>query len=282
MFPRKKIVWITNPLYLREYVESWNSELLEKYNIHSEIKFNIPPIFEDGIFYIISINLPMNHLPKHFCLLQKEQLTSNFFKDRNYITLLHRAQFILEYSEKNYDFLKTTLNITTPIYRFNFGWSRHLEFDPLPKNNHSPIDILFLGKLNNRRIVTIKYLTDRGLSVVVKSNIFGQEKRNLISRSKIILNIHHYVNPSVLETERIGFLLANRKLVISERSSETNVDRMYENYVVFYENLEDLYEKCFFYCGNDDERENFIITAHHYFRENNTHSPVEIIEKMIS
>jgi len=53
-------------------------------------------------------------------------------------------------------------------------------------------------------------------------NIWGDERDNLIYRSKIVLNIHYY-ETKIFEIIRISHLLANRAFVISEDSNATSI-----------------------------------------------------------
>jgi hypothetical protein len=53
-------------------------------------------------------------------------------------------------------------------------------------------------------------LSKHNIKVVYVESLFGEDRNNLISRAKIILNIHAWHGLNVLETVRLSFLLANK------------------------------------------------------------------------
>jgi hypothetical protein len=79
------------------------------------------------------------------------------------------------------------------------------------------IDVLFYGSLNSRRLAIIDALQAEGVNIEVAFGVYGAERDALIARSKIVLNLHFYA-AQVFEIVRVSYLLANRKLVVSETS----------------------------------------------------------------
>jgi hypothetical protein len=71
-------------------------------------------------------------------------------------------------------------------------------------------DVLFYGCFNSRRNIIIsklmKQLNSRGYTFKAVNTVFGQELLDIISRSKVVLNIHFYEN-SILESDRIHVAL---------------------------------------------------------------------------
>jgi hypothetical protein len=102
-----------------------------------------------------------------------------------------------------------------------------------PKRNKD-IDLLFYGALSERRAKALKGFT----SVRVVQKILGQPMRDLLSRTKTIVNIHYY-NESPLEIFRINEALSHHCNVISEYS--THGDEFYKD-VVKFGNLKELNE----------------------------------------
>lgn len=91
-------------------------------------------------------------------------------------------------------------------------------------NNYTDIDVLFYGFMSERRGRVFKklnqqlYKESHGLSIVI---LYGGDtilQDELISRSKIILNIHGHEPWFRQEQPRIFYPLVNNKLVISETS----------------------------------------------------------------
>lgn len=85
------------------------------------------------------------------------------------------------------------------------------------------IDVLFYGSMNERRSRVITQLRDLGLNAYAVFGVYGQTRDELISRSKIVVNIHYY-ETSIFELVRVSYLLANRKAVVAERSTGTEID----------------------------------------------------------
>lgn len=89
----------------------------------------------------------------------------------------------------------------------------------IPKADVQDIDVLFYGFLTPRRTKIIEELKAAGLKVVATENCYGGGRDNLISRAKVVLNIHHD-GRSLFEIVRVSYLLANGKCVVSECSED--------------------------------------------------------------
>lgn len=79
------------------------------------------------------------------------------------------------------------------------------------------IDVLFYGSMNERRHAVLRKMSER-LKVVHMYKVYGPKRDEYIARSKIVLNLHYHDNGS-FEVARVGYLLANRALVLSEIST---------------------------------------------------------------
>ena len=83
------------------------------------------------------------------------------------------------------------------------------------ENNEKTIDVLFYGASNHRRLSILTRLRDAGIYVVYYLNCWGDFRSDLIRKSKIVLNIHHF-DEGLLELARLSVLLANKVFIISE------------------------------------------------------------------
>lgn len=81
------------------------------------------------------------------------------------------------------------------------------------------IDVLFYGSQNERRLRVIRSLERAGARVVSLCGIFGRARDEQIARAKIVLNMHYY-ETRIFEIARVSYLLANRKAVVTEESSD--------------------------------------------------------------
>jgi hypothetical protein len=85
------------------------------------------------------------------------------------------------------------------------------------------IDVLFYGAINQRRSAILLSLQQAGLRVTAKTRIHGQARDNLISRAKLVLNMHFYPT-AIFEIVRVSYLLANQKAVVGECGPNTEID----------------------------------------------------------
>ena len=82
------------------------------------------------------------------------------------------------------------------------------------------IDVLFVGSVNERRLIVLKQLAAQGINVDARFNLYGAERDAFVARARIILNVHFY-DARLFEIVRVSYLLANRKCVVSETGSDT-------------------------------------------------------------
>ncbi|MGB7584657.1 MAG: hypothetical protein WBM11_07415, partial [Terriglobales bacterium] len=85
------------------------------------------------------------------------------------------------------------------------------------------IDVLFYGSLNPRRNQILHALKDAGIQVHTVFGVYGKDRDQLISRAKIVLNIHFYES-KLFEIVRVSYLLANSKAVVTECSAAETME----------------------------------------------------------
>ena len=89
----------------------------------------------------------------------------------------------------------------------------------VPKSPTQDWDVCFMGWLTPRRVKLIDDLRRIGLKVFASDRCYGGARDNILSRSKLVLNVHHD-GRNMFEIVRVSYLLANSKCVISEESSD--------------------------------------------------------------
>ncbi len=97
------------------------------------------------------------------------------------------------------------------------------ELTRIPEAAVEDIDILFYGSLCERRKVVLADLEEAGVRVHHAFGVYGAERDALISRAKIVLNMHFY-DAAIFESVRVSYLLANRKAVVAECGPTTEMD----------------------------------------------------------
>jgi hypothetical protein len=177
-------------------------------------------------------------LPEPAIMYNLEQVGSDSpWMTPQYVELLKRYT-TWDYSQQN---VSRLARIGVKVERIcPIGYASVLE--RIPENHDKDIDVLFYGGVGERRGAIIDALIARGLRVIVSTNLYGDSRDNLLSRAKVVLNIHHHV-AKVLEMVRISYPLINGCVVVSEPGSDPELAAELNGAVVF-ANYEDIVETC--------------------------------------
>jgi hypothetical protein len=118
---------------------------------------------------------------------------------------------IWDYSKRNLPFWDSLCPTNKAKY-VPVGYAPILE--RIGKETVQDIDVLIYGTPTDDRIKVFKQICDIGvnLRVFFAYGVYGQDRDQLIARSKIILNIKF---SDVFEILRVSYLLANRKAVVA-------------------------------------------------------------------
>lgn len=158
-------------------------------------------------------------LPADSILYNFEQLREGYpwFQAR-YVALLRRFR-VWDYSSRNIEYLRRSN--TSP-------GARHVPVGYVPQLSRvesitQDIDVLFFGRVTDRRKRVLDALAGLGLNVHLLVGVFGQERDRWIARSKVVLNIHA-ASGGLFEHLRVLYLLANRKAVVTEPGEANELD----------------------------------------------------------
>jgi hypothetical protein len=188
-----------------------------------------------------------DNLPEDSIIVNLEQLHDGAPCLTDYYWNILKKYTVWDYSQSNVEYL---LKKEIFAERIIIGWSEKALFENIIIQQD--IDVLFLGWLNERRLKVYNDLIIhpklKNKKIVFKNGIWGKEKEELIKRSKIVLNIHFY-GEKILETLRIFPLLANEKLVISEKSFYFPENDEWEKGLVLCK-LNEIVEKVIYYLEN--------------------------------
>jgi len=166
-------------------------------------------------------------LPTDAIIFNSEQYDSPWFTN-DYIKLLQN-HFVLDYSYNNIENLKK-LGIDGHIVNLGYVKEEDLHLDDSPMEEKD-IDVLFYGSINQRRQLLIDLLAVEDINTHVVNNVFGEDLDKLISRSKIILNIHFY-EAKILEIVRLNYLLTNGICIVSEDGNDP-IEKKYSEIIDF-------------------------------------------------
>jgi hypothetical protein len=127
-----------------------------------------------------------------------------------------------DYSDKNIE--KFFEHGIKNVKKLGLGYQK--ELNRIVSMGTQDIDVLFYGSIGDRRKKIIDDLSSEGMNVKAVFGVYGKERDDLIARSKVILNFHHY-NSHIFEVVRVFYLLSNAKAVVGEVSESTSIDKIF-------------------------------------------------------
>ena len=123
---------------------------------------------------------------------------------------------VWDYARKNVP-LWRHLGNSDPVH-VPLGYDPALEH--LAPSEQRSIDVLFYGSITPRREKLLKELAARGVRLHVVFGAYGQERDDLVRRSRLVLCLHSYES-SILELARLSYLWANGVPVACEIGPQT-------------------------------------------------------------
>ena len=189
---------------------------------------------------------------------QLEQLHSTEFPfTPNMEKILEHAHTVWDYSEKNIALLKEK---GIDAKRLVPGYHKELELiEPAPNKS---VDILFYGSIGERRKKILEELSSM-FKVKALFGLYGLKRDKWISRSRIILNIHHY-STQLFEAVRNSYLFNNQCFVLSENS----FDYPYEKVNLPMVPYENLVESCAQFLKEPEKMEQINKENYENFKQN--------------
>ena len=176
--------------------------------------------------------LPLDKLQS----LPNDTVVYNFEQIRGITSLREEAKSyasrfqIWEYSQANME-AWSRLETRHPVKHVPVGYAPILT--RIPKVESEDIDVLIYGLACPTRLNLFYGLSTRGVAVVFLSGIYGSARDELISRSKIVLNVNMYEHSEIFEIVRTSYLMANRKVVVSDRSPRSFIEPDIEHALKF-------------------------------------------------
>lgn len=160
---------------------------------------------------------------------------------------LYRGFPLWEYSAVNIERL-VSFGLPRPIH-VPLGYAPTLTRIP---NVAPDIDVLFYGSLNVRRCRVLDQLRTAGLRVETLFGVYGAARDEAIARSRLVLNVHNYA-ARVFEMVRVSYLLANRRVVVSERGADAEAEAPFADGIAFAD-YDDLVDTCVRLVRDPDAR----------------------------
>jgi hypothetical protein len=126
----------------------------------------------------------------------------------------------------------------------------------ISKAQPQDIDVLIYGLSGERRLQVFHELSVRGVSTLFASGFYGPARDDLISRSKIVLNVNLYKISRIFEIVRVSYLLANKKAVVADLDADTFIEEDVRAGIAFASSGQELLSACFTLLENDSRRAN--------------------------
>ncbi|GAF89452.1 unnamed protein product, partial [marine sediment metagenome] len=170
----------------------------------------------------------MAKLPQRYVLYQGEQLKSSYFT-HSYREKIKGAVHVFDHSRKGQE-LCSSLGCESTQVSFPVS----VDVSCVPPDPEQRYDLLFYGCGNARRSSLKESFrrSDLTSKFFLGFDLFGERRDREISSAAVVLNVHFYAEAS-LEVHRINYLLARGKVVLSEPSSDTEMDALYSSVVHF-------------------------------------------------
>lgn len=151
---------------------------------------------------------------------------------------LFKKHAVWDYSERN---ARNLMAMGVPRPRVvPIGW--HPVLERIKPAAREDIDVLFYGSTNPRRLRILEALSKAGARVEAAFGVYGAARDKLISRAKVVLNLH-YFEAKVFEIVRVSYLLANGRAVVSERGAAPEEEKPFDGAVRF-ARYDELVEAC--------------------------------------
>lgn len=211
----------------------------------------------DDYYIVLGANDIVGAFPVNYDVFQFEQVNTsgvkNWFDDQSYIDILRKAKRVYDYSHINTLLLKERYNIDATF--LPLGYNEAVQFATSTSKN---TDVCFFGTMNVRRTKILDELKSANVKLHSSHNIWRDARSKIAQLSKIALNIHYYPN-ATLETTRLHDLLINGCFIISEHSTDPVLDKMYEDIVIFSDNI--VSDTLYWLNTPDDKRHRFVLNA---------------------
>jgi len=167
--------------------------------------------------------------PPHYAVMQLEQVVTEKWQNEYYLSRLHGAMTVFDYSVNNIEYLN---RCGLPRERL---CHLPIDFNPDMRQESSlhDFDVVFYGDPTAPRRQRILAALKKRFDVQVISNVFGDELYRMLARAKVLVNIHFYEN-ALLETTRLYEALSlGGPMIVSERSCDSGEDKRVEDFIDF-------------------------------------------------
>jgi hypothetical protein len=231
-------------------------ECLTQLNIPHELVKDLEEGDETNVYLLCTAHHTGYALPKRYIAYNLEQLTTNKFWEPEFFEKLRRAELVLDYSVINIEELKKH-NIQAHFLPIGYTSTMEKMMETTKENPsfEKTIDVVFFGYPNQHRVQKLlPFVYNKQLTKLVEMDgYWGDKLKEAYKKSKIGLNIHLHSGRPIFEITRIILLIANKVLVMTERSADPWYDEQYKNLLYFFK-TEDYHAECMQLLGQYSPR----------------------------
>ena len=225
---------VNNSCYFEIIINALHEALTELDIKHEVVKTY--SLVDNNNIYLICTTHENSLLPKRYISYNFEQLITTKVWEPIFFQNLAKAEIVFDYSLEN---IKELEKYNIKAHFLPLGYSKNMEYND-NDNFEKTVDFSFCGSINNSRYDQLKTLISiygkKKDKLVISNNYWGNDLKQLYKKTKIGLNIHYYSGKTILEVHRILPLIANKILVISDKSDDPWYDEKYCNLINFIEN----------------------------------------------
>lgn len=176
----------------------------------------MPRAFTHDLYVVIAAQMFDRMPPLERCFLfQMEQVRASRWVDGFYLGRLRGCLGVIDYAFDNITALIERGLLLKQLF--------YVPIQPFAKPKaltaERDIDVLFYGAQGSPRRDRYLAALSKRVKVRVETNLFGDQITDLLSRAKVVVNIHYYEN-ALLETTRLSEALSHGAFVVSEQSSD--------------------------------------------------------------
>jgi len=226
---------VNNSCYFEVIINALH-EALTELDIKHEVVKNYSLVNNNNI-YLICTTHENTLLPKRYISYNFEQLITTKVWEPIFFEKLAKAEIVFDYSLEN---IKELEKYNIKAHFLPLGYSKNMEKNNNNDNVDKTVDFSFLGSINNSRYDKLKTLISiygkKKDKLFISNNYWGDDLKQLFKKTKIGINIHYYSGKTILEVHRIIPLIANKILVISDKSDDLWYDEKYCKLINFIEN----------------------------------------------
>lgn len=212
-----------------EYIGEEIRAALVGTRLQVSLSTEMPTIFDRDLYIVVAPQMFTSLPPaQRLIVMQMEQVRVSPWLTDEYRKILHQSLAVWDYSIDNIEALIEDGFPSNQLY--------YVPIRPRSRTRNTAIDrdidVLFYGSIaSERRGRYINALSEQ-YHLKVVSDAFGQTLRDMLDRTKLVVNFHHYEN-AILETTRISEALSHGAHVISEDAVDQGEHEYFKNLVSF-------------------------------------------------